>query len=133
MERISNAPKLVAVDQPIIQKNLYRTYKNVSGTVIIRQRERVLTVCESRNIYLVAMRLFQKGGILADYDRASVHFEVVRSDYDRCDVKAALRHLFNIISSSNSRLAPDVYEDITTQYLTRSRYDNGEHKTDTTR
>lgn len=124
---------IVAVFPPFSQKRLYR-YCKQSGVVVIREGDKVIKVCQSTNIYSVAMRLYQKGGVFYGRDIRKATFEVVQSTYDKELVARCLRHFlepFYNKRKSSLRFVKDGHcEAIIEAYILQSRYDFGEHKTD---
>ncbi|MGH1336057.1 MAG: hypothetical protein ACRBFS_08005 [Aureispira sp.] len=126
---------VIAVFPPSQRKGLYK-FAAKSGVVIVREGKKVIKVCHSVNLYSVAMRLYQKGGALVERDSRRATFEVVQSTYERALVARCLRHFLDPIANkrkSSLRFVRDGHnEAIIEAYILQSRYDFGEHKTDTT-
>lgn len=129
----ANSPLAVL---PIPQKHLTR-YKKKKGVFIIRLRGTVLYVGASTSMYKAIMRLFQKGGVLSEYDCQRCMFEIIETQLRSPSVESVLKRQF--APKYNSRFKvwrPDTYYEkkqakkIWNWYLEQSRFDQANHRTD---
>lgn len=127
----------LTVQPPIPQKKLGR-YRNQKGVFLIRQKEAVLYLGASENIYKTVMRLFQKGGILSHLDRDRLQFEVVTTSMRSRTIENVLKRYFEPMYNKRINRNQDLnkherrqHRRVLDAFLHQTRFEVvGEQKTD---
>lgn len=127
----------LTVNPPLPQKQLGR-YRGQKGVYIIRQKDLVLYVGTSSDIYKTVMRLFQNGGKLSQYDHNKLTFEIVLTSFRTPSVESVLkRHFEPVLNRKAAALVnPSQHQKqqisrILDAYNAQTRFEvKGEHQTD---
>lgn len=136
MEALETHPKwVIAVYPPIPRRQLYPICQGRDGVVIVRMADEVLALVQSRNSYFATARLFQRGGILAQYEVHRAYFEFVASNGDRKIIRDVLHcHLCPIANTKQPRLlgvSSATIQSIVRQYEAQTRFSTpGHHLSD---
>lgn len=85
--------EILTIHPPISSKLLGR-YRFTKGVYIVRQKEQVLYIGDSVNIYKSGLRLFQKGGVLSHIPIHNITFEIIFSPIRLGSVEDALKQHF---------------------------------------
>lgn len=132
-----NSSDIVTVYPPVSSKQLGR-YRSLAGLYIIRDREKVIYIGKSKDLYRGILRLFQKEGLLSHLDRRTYTFEVVFSTLRLASLQIVLKKLFkpeyNYLAKYPEQLTKyqrQQNERFLEQYFEQSRFDMmGDNQTD---
>lgn len=122
---------------PIPQKHLGR-HRAAKGVYLIRNKEEVVYIGTSTDIYKTIMRLFQNQGALSDLDRNKLTFEVIYTTLRTPSVESVLKRYFmpNRNRKPKELTKPSAHEKkqekrILEAYLEQTRFEaKGNHQTD---
>ncbi len=138
MSQEKNSFKPLTVHPPLVSRQLGR-YRDTAGVFLIRDKETVIYVGKSKNIYKAVLRLFQKGGLLEHLDRRILKFESILSNSRLGPIETVLKMRFKPPYNYIAKCKPltlSFYQKKQEQriweaYLEQTRFDvPGEHQSD---